>query len=271
MERIQVIQDQITEIGDQLEGLGYHERDAPERDDFKEMTTLYNTLVQELSFFEVQPRFDPIEVLPEEVWLAVLKEALTVREHEISYLSVDMALYLTCISSKWRRSIESAPILWTDIILDDAKQDLAMKVSISLIKSGASFLSILIGSPMCCWHDIGSSLIPHKERIRHTYVYSDDLGYSIQHFLLFIIPQLSGSRLQPIKWTHGKDLELGDQLFVHKESKKIHSLSSILLSKAVFSLPEIRNLPNTGHNIPLATFEKSDILRYDAWIRWWKR
>ncbi|KIM26222.1 hypothetical protein M408DRAFT_313938 [Serendipita vermifera MAFF 305830] len=226
--RIQVIQDQITEIGDQLERLGYHERDAPERDDFKEVNTLNSTLMEELHNLQDQPRFDPIEVLPEEVWLAVLKEALTVREHEISYLSVDIALYLTCISSKWRRSIESAAILWTDIVLDDAKEDLAMKVSISLMKSGASFLSVFIGSPMCCWHDIGSSLIPHKERIRHTYVYSEDLGYSIQPFLLFIIPQLSGSQLQGIKWTHGKDLELGDQF------------------------------------ISLATFEKSDILGYGA-------
>ncbi|KIM26220.1 hypothetical protein M408DRAFT_25633, partial [Serendipita vermifera MAFF 305830] len=235
MKGTQALRNQITAIRDQLQRL------RSERDEFKETATPYRVLVEQP---KIRPRFDPAETLPEEVWLEVVKEVLTVQENGISHLSVDIALYLTCISSKWRRSIESAAILWTDIILDDTKEDLAMRVSISLMRSGSSPLYVHIGGPMRCWHDIKFILVPCKERIRHIYVRSEDIGYAIRNFLLLIIPQLSGSQLQSIEWTQRNHPELGDgdRLFFHEESKLIRSLPSAPLSKNVFNSPNIRNL-----------------------------
>jgi hypothetical protein len=170
------------------------------REGLTELIEKYNSVVEDINLLERKPRHDPIERLPEEVSVTVLKHAALRDSYGFSFISTGMTILMTCVSSKWRRFIESTPTLWSDIILDDGREDLATKVTMSLFLSREAFLNVQFVSPMRCWNEIESILQPHAGRIRNIYLQSGGANKNFQNFSFFTVNPLSNVQLQSVGW-----------------------------------------------------------------------
>jgi hypothetical protein len=203
----------------------------------------------EVHRLEEKPRFDPRERLPEELWLTVLKEALTTEICGVYSVSTEMALSLINVSTKWLHSITWAPLLWTDIVLDDQMDDLAMNVAICLHLSRAAPLTVLLVGPMRCWHSIEPIIAKHKERIRRMWLIGAHNGAGE-------IPSTSALRLEYVNQPSPQTLNTLLMRLPYLVSLKL-SVAYDFLSQTMASMEHLRNLYDldiTIRSIPTEEF-----------------
>jgi F-box-like len=234
---------QLEDMEKQLRGLGYPDQALAGNEKLQKLARAYNLVVEEISRLEEKSRFDPVERLPNEVWLAVLKEAIVKESHGSSFISIEMVLLLTLVSSKWRRFIESTPTLWSDIVLDDEREDLAMKVAISLLFSRNAYLTVqVVGCPRR-WSEIGSIVLPHAGRIRSLYLVGIRTDNPFDSLFHFAIKQLMTPQLRSIDWTDSShDMLNGDKIFLSGQSEHLQRAIGITLTRDVFDLLSIRTI-----------------------------
>jgi F-box-like len=199
--------------------------------------------VEELRTLEEKPRYDPIECLPEEVSEAILKHAVVRESHGLSFISIEMVLLLTLVSSKWRRFIEATPSFWSDITLDDEIEDLAMKVTISLFFSREAYLVVQLVDPLSRWSEIGSIVLPHTGRIRSIHWVAAVSVMFIRGIFNFPIEQLWTPQLRSINIISDfGTIGDGDNIFLSGQSGHLHSVTGTTLTREVFRLPSVRSL-----------------------------
>jgi hypothetical protein len=231
---------ELDGIRAQIRTMGRPGRPVGGQKDLRELMEKHNRLVEDIYLLEQEPQYDPIERLPEEVSIAVLKEAAVRDSHGYLFVSTEVVLIMALVSLKWRRFIESMPSLWSDIVLDDQRRDLAMKVAISLFFSRNAYLTVQFVGPLHCWDEIASILLPHAGRIRSIYPVGDGANNSI---LLLNIKQLLTPQLRSIDWSKSlHNVEQVNGLFLNSQSDHLHRVSGITLTREVLKLPSIRNL-----------------------------
>jgi len=117
--RAEVLRREVEAIRGRIKSLGYLDGRLEDQEGLKALLENHNSLVEELNLSEEPPRYDPIERLPYELWVKVLEEALLKERYGCVFISTEISISLTSVSSKWRHSIRSTPHLWSDIVVDD--------------------------------------------------------------------------------------------------------------------------------------------------------
>ncbi|KIM27416.1 hypothetical protein M408DRAFT_169750 [Serendipita vermifera MAFF 305830] len=114
--------------------------------------------------------WDPFDILPHEIALDCLREALPLQKSDYPARLIDF----TSVSQRWQRVLLSAPFLWSEIHIKYSSPDLLATASVFLHLSVRSPLKIVI------WNEIGDKweafrnlLLPHAHRI-HTLTLGDD-------------------------------------------------------------------------------------------------
>src|SRR4051794_26143796 len=117
-------------------------------------------------------RFDPLKVLPQEVWTSIIIEAASEsRDDAQTIISQDILLDLLDVSSHWEVMLSSNSVLWTDIIVDNA-HDVAAKVTVGLHYSKMAPLSLYIDYLSGWVTAIREAILPNKSRIVKLYLES---------------------------------------------------------------------------------------------------
>ena len=113
----------------------------------------------------VNPSFDPIEILPPELSLRCLFDALHSGTNDRLYQS--RLLQMLNVSERWHHYMISAPLLWSEIHIDCFAPDLLATLTAFTHLSGPVPLNVVIwGDPGTSWTEIGDILFPHSQRIR---------------------------------------------------------------------------------------------------------
>lgn len=125
----------------------------------------YNDLMDRLHELKCGPLNDPIEHLPQELWVMILKEAVSGYENKI-----DPVLAMTLVSVKWRNALITTPSLWTEIAIGDSGStkpghDTLAKVFMALTLSGELSLRVVFNGPVSHWESVVSIVRPHAYRI----------------------------------------------------------------------------------------------------------
>jgi hypothetical protein len=103
--------------------------------------------------------------LPEEIWIKVIQAYITVEKSKLHYLSVDLLLPLTLVSTTWRRRIINTPIFWTSIMLDDSIEDMEVKLVACLFFSKQALLTLNIPVARTAWKTSPKTIAAHSSRI----------------------------------------------------------------------------------------------------------
>lgn len=140
-------------------------------------------------------RYDPLEILPEEVWTSIIVETAldTVpkggfeRYDTESTISQDFLLHLTRVSCRWETKISSNPLLWVDIVLDN-EYGTAAKATIALHYSKQVPISLYIVDATIWWtvESLRETIIVNKNRIRKLFFWDRKT-----HLIVPILVQLS--------------------------------------------------------------------------------
>ncbi|CCA70063.1 hypothetical protein PIIN_04003 [Serendipita indica DSM 11827] len=124
----------------------------------------YNNIVQTQIDSLRGPLPDPINHLPIEIWVVLLKE-LVYRENGTS---VQDLLGLTLVSARWRACIMDVKDIWADISIGPglSDSDLEARLYLGLYLSRNHPLTLHIDHPTRDWDKILSIIRPHTQRIR---------------------------------------------------------------------------------------------------------
>jgi hypothetical protein len=130
--------------------------------------------------------------LPEELWIDVIRESSTDHLTSISYTSIDRLLTLTLVSRDWRNRIQSIPLFWTDLVIDEDTQDIVMKLHLCAYLSKNSLLALHLCS-VKAWREVAHLILSLKSRIRIISVHKEPLTIdrSFETTLQQILNQLS--------------------------------------------------------------------------------
>jgi F-box-like len=240
LEKKDILVNQLEDTREQLRRLGYADQALAGSEKLQKLAMAYNLVVEEIHMLEEKPRFDPIEYLPEEVAVTVLEHAVVKDSHGFPFISTDMVLLLTLVSSKWCRLIESTPSLWTDIILDDEREDLAMKVTISLFFSSEAYLAVQVVASPRRWSEIEAIVLPHVRRIRNLYMM---VGWADNSLSISIAKQFLNPQLRSIDWSqHTNSIGREEKIFLSGQSGYLDRVTGLALTRDVLHLPYILNL-----------------------------
>jgi hypothetical protein len=117
--------------------------------------------------------WDPVAVLPPELALTCLREALPWSSNYSATL-----LDLSSVCSRWQNFILSTPILWSEIHIQSSAHDLLAIIALFAHLSSKVRLKLIFWSiPGPEWAAVKSALLPHTHRIE-TLVLGDELVYS---------------------------------------------------------------------------------------------
>ncbi|CAG7848473.1 SubName: Full=Uncharacterized protein {ECO:0000313/EMBL:CCA74058.1} [Serendipita indica DSM 11827] len=137
-------------------------------DEHPELVEQYNTLVQASdSPGKPPPLHDFIDILPSEISLKIITEALHVyfAEHRL----LDRLLALTLVSRRWAKALCNAPSLWGHILIgerprgEDAMAGLVTALTLSRDSPIILFVADRVTGPE--WGDALPVLLPHAKRI----------------------------------------------------------------------------------------------------------
>jgi hypothetical protein len=113
----------------------------------------------------VSTSFDPIEILPPEISLRCLFDALQSGTNDGLYQSE--LLQILNVSKRWCHYIISCPLLWSEIYIDRSTPDLlAMLATFAHLSSTAPLKVVIFGDPGTSWNELSVILSPHSRRIR---------------------------------------------------------------------------------------------------------
>jgi F-box-like len=105
--------------------------------------------------------WDPVAVLPPELALACLREALPWSSNYSATL-----LDLCSVCSRWQDFLLSTPILWSEIHIESSAHDLLAIVALFAHLSSKVRLKLIFWNiPGLEWPAIRSALLPHTHRI----------------------------------------------------------------------------------------------------------
>ena len=228
-------------LAEDLRNRGYPNGGATANEELSRLMNEYNHIVDEIHILEEKPRFDPLDALPLEVCTAIFTHYITESRYDFWVLSPQKALYLGLVSPKWRRFIQSTPLFWTDIVLDNEARDLAMKIRMSLTLSGSAPLMVVVVGPFLHWKIIEPILLTYKQRIREIGLFS--ITYpGIANLFHPALSHLSTPQLRHIYIkAHYLEKSEVEGLLMRNSDAPIRRIS-IHLSKNALQLPFIRNL-----------------------------
>jgi hypothetical protein len=122
----------------------------------------YNLLVDEEDEIRPERSVDPFEVLPPELWPAILPG--TARE----------LLVLTLVCDKWRNVVLSVPRIWSRVDLDCRREDY-LAVAIACFACSAPLeINLTIRLPLVIWKEVVPLIAAERSRIAHLDVQSFD-------------------------------------------------------------------------------------------------
>jgi hypothetical protein len=154
-----------------------------------------------------------LDDLPEELWIDIIKQSSINHSNSVPYIPVDRLLMLTLVSRDWQDRIQSTPLFWTDLVVDEDMQDLATKLHLCAYLSKNSLLAVHFVS-LEPWREVANLILPLKSRIR---------TISVRRLPLTLDPSLEASFCQ-----------------ILKEISPLPQISSIILDRGNLNSLEIR-------------------------------
>lgn len=115
----------------------------------------YNELVRREEGMAIQQLSDPLQALPPELWPTFLPRNVT------------ELLNLTLVSTKWRGTLLSIPILWTNIELNGTRDDYLCQAVLGLACSAPLEISLSINLPMEIWNEVAPIFVEERNRITY--------------------------------------------------------------------------------------------------------
>jgi hypothetical protein len=154
----------------------------------------------------LQPRIDPLAVLPPELWIPILCEALDQASCGHFNLSNEGLLHLILVSQRWRRQIMDVPILWSCIHINDGPsggQDTPVHLATFAHLSQTCPLDITFHLPLPSWNIVRENLVIQRGQIRAINFIKNGSGEEESHYILrYLSPlrhltRIGGSTFNP--------------------------------------------------------------------------
>jgi hypothetical protein len=128
-------------------------------------------------------RFDPLDILPEEIWIAIIAESASEMRPDVGiFISQDTLLDLMQVSRNWSVQISSSAVLWVDIILED-EYDAAAKAALALHYSKQAPLALYMYYPTGWWDTLKEQIMANRARITKLFIHNLN-GSVFEHSIL---------------------------------------------------------------------------------------
>lgn len=134
-----------------------------DQETLEHLKTTYNEIVEKQLNMQRGIRWDPLEVLPSEMWIQIFLEY---RDDVVDPINAMLGLTLVC--DRWLRAITKAPILWSKVIVGAAhtEPDKLLVLKAALHLSQEVPLTLFIEHPTREWDQVLLPLLlPHTGRV----------------------------------------------------------------------------------------------------------
>lgn len=154
-----------------------------------ELKQEYNQIVQTLRCQRHgNNSFDPLIKFPSEIWIPIIQYAMDGIPRVDRVPSPTTLCSCVSVSNRWHKYITEAPVLWSNIDLNDGGsngQDTAVLLATFLHFSQAHELNIAISIPLASWESIRDRIAMHRSRIRSIVFYSLSGYFQMESFVSY--------------------------------------------------------------------------------------
>ncbi|PVF94330.1 hypothetical protein CPB86DRAFT_49208 [Serendipita vermifera] len=195
----------------------------------------YNEAVNSLRDYNYRLGIDPMDKLPEELWIKILKYCMWIKGVWDTRPFVESVLVLTLVSKRWRAFILSEPSFWNKVALTNHHDDASMTVLVSLSLSRNLPLTLYIDLPFRGWAEVRSEMLEHHNRIENIVMsgmYSFEMHAKkrrhVKRLLEYLHPLSSRKRLGDAYETSETEY---DAVWILKRFSEVSHLPNLALTK----------------------------------------
>lgn len=118
-----------------------------------DLKEIYNELINQENNMVIGRLPDPLHTLPPELWPSFLPQ------------TASELLYLTLVSNRWRDTILSIPILWSNINMDWRQEDYLSQVALGFTCSAPLNVHLTVDLPLEIWKEVAPMIVTERDRI----------------------------------------------------------------------------------------------------------